>query len=88
MFLLALGGDPPTAATAAPPPVVFSIMPGLVSDLLLVWAMVHDKRTLGYVHRVYWIAGASLLALQVIRIPIAASPAWAAVANFVTTLVP
>jgi hypothetical protein len=37
---------------------------------------------------VYWIAGASLLALQLIRIPIAASPAWASVAHFVTTLVP
>jgi hypothetical protein len=88
IFLLALGADPPTAANAVPPPVFITVLPGLVSDLLLVWAMVHDKRTLGYVHRVYWIAGASLLALQVIRIPIAASPAWAAVANFVTTLVP
>jgi hypothetical protein len=88
VFLLALGGDPPTLATSAPPPVFVTVVPGLVSDLLLVWAMLHDKRTLGRVHRVYWIAGAALLVLQVIRIPIAETEAWASIARFVLTLVP
>jgi hypothetical protein len=88
VFLLALGADPPTAATTAPPPVFVTVVPGLVSDLLLVWAMLHDKRTLGHVHRVYWAAGAALLVLQVIRIPIAETDAWTSIARFVLTLVP
>ena len=88
IFLLALGGDSPTLATAAPPPVFVSVIPGLVSDLLLVWAMLHDKRTLGRVHRVYWLAGAALVVLQVIRIPIAETTVWTSIARFVMTLVP
>jgi hypothetical protein len=37
---------------------------------------------------VYWAAGAALLVLQVIRIPIAETDAWTSIARFVLTLVP
>ena len=70
------------------PPVWVSLMPGLVADLLIVAAMIHDKRTRGQVHRVYWIAGGSLVALQFLRIPLSATGAWSRVAEFLVGLSP
>jgi len=67
---------PPADALVGPPPVFVTILPGLASDLLIVWAMVHDKRTMGRVHRVYWIAGGALVALQILRVPLSASTTW------------
>lgn len=57
-------------------------MPGLVSDLLIVAAMMHDRRTTGRVHPVYWIAGCALVALQVLRVPLSATTAWTQIANW------
>ena len=65
-------GDGPVS----PPPVLVSVMPALVSDLLLVVAMVHDRRTLGRVHPVYWMAGGALVALQLLRVPLSTSAVW------------
>ena len=42
------GGGPP-----APPPLEVTIAPGLVVDLLIVAAMIHDRRTRGSVHPAY-----------------------------------
>jgi hypothetical protein len=55
-FVLFLAPLPP-GVLASPPPVFVSVMPGLVSDLLIVAAMIHDRRTRGHVHPAYWIAG-------------------------------
>ncbi len=77
---------PPGAGAAdASPPVAFSVLPGLAADLLIVAAMIHDKRTRGRVHPAYWIAGAVLLAEQLLRVPISNSDAWMA---FTRWLVP
>ena len=76
-----LGGGP-----VSPPPVFVTILPGLVSDLLIVAAMVHDQRTTGRVHRVYWIAGGALVALQVLRVPLSTTPAWTRIAHWLSTV--
>jgi hypothetical protein len=86
LFAMALGAPPP-AASLAPPPIVFTVAPGLLTDLLLIPAMLHDKRHLGYVHRTYWIGGAALLASQLLRAPIGNSAAWQAFAGWLMQLI-
>lgn len=86
LFRLAIGAPPPSA-TAVPPPVAFTILPGLLTDLLLIPALVHDKLRLGYVHRTYWIGGAALLASQLLRPVIGHSEAWQAFAGWLTRLI-
>lgn len=87
IFLLLLA---PAALDGAgpPPPVAVTILPGLLTDVLLVPALLHDRKTLGYVHRVYWIGGAALVASQLLRAPIAATDTWRWIANVVTAVVP
>ena len=80
MVLLA----PPGAA--GPPPVQFTIAPGLVSDLLIVAAVVHDWRTRGRPHPVYVIGGTCLLALQVLRVPACHTAAGLAIADWFAAL--
>jgi hypothetical protein len=77
----AVGGGP-----VAPPPVFVTILPGLVSDLLIVAGMVHDRRTTGRVHPVYWIAGGALVALQVLRVPLSTTAVWTRIATWLSTL--
>ncbi len=83
-FLVAL--QPPDAI--GPPPVHFTIAPGLVIDLLIVWAMVVDWRSRGRPHRVYVIGGASLLALQLLRVPLSETAGWTTIADSLLTLMP
>jgi hypothetical protein len=80
LFILAIGLTPPTA-TAVPPPVFVTILPGIIADLLLVPALLHDRKHLGYVHPVYWIGGAALIVSQLLRVPISNTAAWHAVAQ-------
>ena len=72
-FLLFLAPPLPPGGQASPPPVIVSVIPALVADLLIVAAMIHDARTRGSVHRVYWIAGGALLAVQLLRVPLSTS---------------
>jgi hypothetical protein len=77
LFRLVLA--PPAAAGADfAPPVAFSVLPGLAVDLLIVAAMIYDKRTRGSVHPAYWVAGGVLLFSQLIRVPLSTSDAWLA----------
>lgn len=76
---------PPGAPADAVPPVAFSVLPGLVANLVIVAAMIYDKRTRGRVHPAYWIAGGVLLLSQIIRVPLSNSSAWMA---FTRWLVP
>jgi hypothetical protein len=78
MFALVLAPPiPEGGGSLPPPPVAVALGPGLVADLFIVAAMVHDYRTRGRVHRVYWIAGASVLAVQLLRVPVSATAIWA-----------
>lgn len=74
--LVAPEGAPQPGLGGEPPPVVFSLVPSFLSNLLLVWAMLHDWRTLGHPHRVYWIAGAALVAVELLRVPLGQTTAW------------
>jgi hypothetical protein len=61
---------------AGPPPPFVSIPPGLVADLLLVVAIVHDWRTRGRPHPVYVYGGLVLLAQQVLAVLVSGTAAW------------
>ncbi|MEO8482006.1 MAG: hypothetical protein ABI634_07350 [Acidobacteriota bacterium] len=80
LFILAIGATPPSA-TVAPPPVLVTIPAGLIADLLLVPALLHDRKHLGHVHPAYWIGGAALLASQFLRVPISHTAAWHRIAQ-------
>ena len=72
------------AGPIAPPPIQATIVPALLTDLLLVAAIVHDWRTRGRPHPVYLAGGALLLTVQVGRIPVALTPGWASVVEWLT----
>jgi hypothetical protein len=63
-----------------PPPVVVTIGPALVADLLLLVAIAYDWRTRGRPHPVYLVGGAILLALQLTVVPVSESAVWQATA--------
>ena len=83
-LFLAPEGTPRPGLGGAPPPVSLSLLPSLLGDLLLVWAMVHDWRARGRPHRVYLIAGAALVAVQVLRVPLSGTPVWHAITHWLS----
>jgi hypothetical protein len=89
-FALFLAPPPPPGVTGSfiPPTVLVSVMPGLAVDLLIVAAMIHDRRTIGRVHPAYWIAGGTVLAVQLLRVPVSATAAWAHVTYWLVALSP
>lgn len=80
--LILLAPVPLDGGPVSPPPVFVTVLPGLLSDLLIVAGMIHDRRTLGRVHPVYWVAGGALVGLQILRVPLSATPAWTQVADW------
>lgn len=81
LLFLALAGEgaPRPGMGTEPPPVAFSLLPSFLGNVVLVAAMVRDWRVYGRPHRVYVIAGAALVAVQVLRVPLSATAAWHAV---------
>lgn len=69
-----------------PPPVPVTIGPALVAYLLLVAAIVHDRRTRGSIHPVYVYGGNALLAVKLLNWPISITPAWHALAGGILSL--
>ena len=53
--------------------------------LLIVAGMIYDWRTRGRPHPAYWVAGGLTLAVQVLRVPLSASPAWLSFADWLAT---
>jgi hypothetical protein len=84
VFLVAITGG----TTVTPPPIQVTLVPSLITDLLLVVAMVHDRRRHGRIHRVYWIGGGLLVALQVLRVPFAHTSMWESIADGLIRLGP
>ena len=72
---------PPDAV--GPPPAGATVPAGLATDLLIVAAMLHDRRTRGRVHPAYWAAGLALVALQVLRAPLSTTPVWTRVTEWI-----
>jgi hypothetical protein len=89
-FIYFLAPPPATGAIgpSAGPPVALTVLPGLVINLLIVAAMIHDRRTSGRVHPVYWVAGGTVLAVQVLRIPLSSTSAWDQLALWLAALSP
>jgi uncharacterized membrane protein YozB (DUF420 family) len=81
-FVIFLAPVPLDGAPVGPPPVFITVMPALVSDLLIAAGMVHDYRTAGRVHPAYWLAGGALVSLQVLRVPLSTTTAWTATADW------
>ncbi|HET7216989.1 MAG TPA: hypothetical protein VFJ02_03040 [Vicinamibacterales bacterium] len=90
VFLLVIASRPFEGVVGAngPPPVAVTVGPALVVDLLIVIAMVHDRRTRGRIHPVYWIAGGIVLAVQVLRVPISTTAAWTHVTSWLLAIAP
>ena len=80
--------SPPLAAgeIPSPPPVMVTVPPALLSDILLIVAMVFDWRTRGKPHAVYVLGTIALVALQVSRVPISGTEAWLAAADWIAAL--
>ncbi len=66
-----------TGVPDSAPPVFLAVPPGLIADLLIVAAIAFDWRTRGRPHPVYLIGGASILLVQLTRLPISADGAMA-----------
>lgn len=82
LLLLAPSGPP------APPPTYVSIGPGILSDLIVVAAMMRDRKATGHVHRTYWIALTVMVGAQLIRVPLGMTSGWDAVARGLVRLSP
>jgi hypothetical protein len=82
VFLIAITGG----VAIAPPPIHVTLVPSFVTNLLLVAAMVYDRRAYGRVHRVYWIGGGLLVAMQVLRIPLAHTSGWHSIVDSLSRL--
>jgi hypothetical protein len=77
---------PPGANPLAPPPVSAAFMPGLVSDVLIIAAMIYDWRTRGRPHPAYLVGGGGLLVLQLLREPISTTQAWTSIAAWLMAI--
>lgn len=84
-FVVFLAPPAPAGQVAPPPPLFVALPPGLVADLLLVVAIVHDWRTRGKPHPVYIYGGIALLAVQLTVPLIGSTEAWRGVAAWIGT---
>ena len=76
----------PARPPAGPPPIPVTIPPAIAAFLLLVVAMVRDKRTEGRVHPVYIYGGIAYLAVKLLNWPVSGSAAWYAFAGGILVL--
>jgi hypothetical protein len=66
-----------------PPRAVESVIaPGLISDLLILAALIYDVRRRGRPHPAYIIGGIIIVAVQFLRVPISTTAWWYAIADF------
>lgn len=79
-WFLTFLAPPPVPGASPVPPLFVTVPPALLADLFIVAGMVFDWRTRGRIHPAYFWAGGAVLALQLLRVPLATSPAWDAVA--------
>lgn len=69
-----------------PPPVFVAVPPGLIADLLIVVAMIHDWRIRERPHHVYVYGGLALLAEQLLTVPVSTTQTWMSIARFLEGL--
>ncbi len=86
-FLLALAPETINAGgVAAPPPVIVSLPPALLGDLLFVPMLLHDRRTLGRLHPATVRAAALVVGVHVLCVPVSATAVWDGIAGWVLML--
>jgi len=68
-------------ADSPPPPVQFTIGPGLVSNIPIIIGIIYDWRTRGRPHPAYLIGGGIVLFTQLARIPLSTTAAWRSIAE-------
>lgn len=71
-----LAPDAPRPGEGPPAPIEMTYLPAVLSNLLLVAAIVLDWRTRGKVHPVYLIGGAALVVMQFSRGALSETPLW------------
>lgn len=76
------------AGAVGPPPVYVSIPPGLLSMGFIIAGAIHDKRTLGHVHRVYKIGGPLMLAAVFVAAPLSQTNGWMRFVHALESLAP
>jgi hypothetical protein len=87
-FVYFVAPDVPPGAIVPPPQIVVTVLPALLANLLIVWAMLHDRRTFGRVHRAYWVAGGAVAATQILRLPLSSTEAWSHAAGWLLAIAP
>jgi hypothetical protein len=87
-FLLFLAPARVAGAPFVQPPVAVTLLPALVNDLLIVAAMIHDRRERGRVHPAYWWGAAAVVAVQVLRVPLSTTHAWMRVTDWLLAFAP
>jgi hypothetical protein len=83
-FFLTLGGGggPGSRPGMGPPaPVATTVGAGVVGAMLIVAAIVYDWRTRGKPHPITLWVGAAIFAIEVLRVPLSATPQWLAIAT-------
>lgn len=76
-LLAATGGGPGLRPGLGPPiPIERSLGAGVLADLLIVAAMIHDRRSHGRVHPAYWWGLGTLVAVQLSRPLVGYTDGW------------
>lgn len=70
-----------TKLPPGPPPVWIGLPAYAVSYLFLAAAMIHDWRTRGRPHPVYWAGGGAIVAVELLRVPVSGTAAWHGLAH-------
>jgi hypothetical protein len=82
-FIAVTGGGPGLRpGLGPPPPLPVTMMAGAVTALLIVAAMIHDRRSHGRVHPAYWWGFAITISALLLRPTVAHSEAWYRAADF------
>lgn len=85
VFMALTGREP---GVGAPPPIAVTLMPAAVTDVLIVVAMLEDRRVRGAVHPAYWVAGGLTVLVQLGRAPLSETALWAAAVDWLVALAP
>ncbi|MDE2220204.1 MAG: hypothetical protein KGL25_12710 [Gammaproteobacteria bacterium] len=81
-FVLIAGGGPGRRpGLGPPPPLVFSIAPSLLLELLIVAGIAYDWRTRGRPHPAWLVGAAVTTTVVLLRVAIGGTAAWRAIAN-------
>ena len=82
-FLVLFAPETLNAGSVAAPPVMVSLPPAMLGNLLFVAMLVHDRRTLGRLHPTTVKAAIAVAAVHLLIIPISATDTWDQLARWI-----